>query len=52
MPEVTWARVLQRRAEYEAWTEERLVLDTSTRSPEHLLAEALSYVGTTSRVGE
>jgi predicted kinase len=44
MPEVTWARVLRRRAEYEAWSDARHVLDTSANSPEQLLAEALSYV--------
>jgi hypothetical protein len=36
--------VLERRAEYQAWTDERLMLDTSTKSPEQLLAEALNYV--------
>ena len=44
MPEITWARVLERRAEYEAWTDARLVLDTSTQTPELLLAEALRYL--------
>jgi predicted kinase len=44
MPEITWARVLERRAEYQAWTDARLELDTSTKSPEQLLAEALDYV--------
>jgi predicted kinase len=44
MPEITWARVQERRAEYQAWTDARLVLDTSTKSPEQLLAEALDYV--------
>jgi predicted kinase len=44
MPEVTWARVLRRRAEYEAWTDARLTLDTSARSAEQLIAEALNYV--------
>ena len=29
MPEITWARLLQRRDEYEPWTDPRLVLDTS-----------------------
>ena len=31
MPEVTWARVMERRADYEAWTDARLTLDTSAR---------------------
>jgi predicted kinase len=43
-PEITWARLLQRRAEYEAWTDPRLVLDTSRTSPAQLLAQALNYV--------
>ena len=43
LPEVTWARVLERRAEYEAWVDPRLVLDTSRASPEQLLAKALDY---------
>ncbi len=41
--EVSWARLLQRRAEYEAWTDPRLVLDTSRTSPTQLLAQALNY---------
>jgi predicted kinase len=41
--ELTWTRLLQRRAEYEAWTDPRLVLDTSRTSPAQLLAQALNY---------
>ena len=41
---MTWARVLERRAEYEGWTEARLILDTSTDTPDELLATALEYV--------
>jgi predicted kinase len=44
MPEITWSRLLQRRAEYEPWTDPRLVLDTSRTSPAQLLAQALNYV--------
>ena len=44
MPEITWARVLERRTEYQAWTDARLELDTSKKSTEQLLAEALDYV--------
>ena len=44
MPDVTWVRVLERRAEYEAWTDARLVLDTSLDRPEQLLAKALNYL--------
>jgi predicted kinase len=43
-PEITWARLMQRRAEYEPWTDPRLVLDTSRTSPAQLLAQALNYV--------
>ena len=44
MPEVTWDRVQRRRAEYEAWTDARLTLDTSAKSAEQLIAEALNYL--------
>ena len=44
MAEVSWARVIERRAEYNAWTDRRLTLDTSIDAPESLLAEALNYV--------
>jgi predicted kinase len=44
MPEITWSRLLQRREEYEPWTDPRLVLDTSRTSPAQLLAQALNYV--------
>ena len=44
MAEVTWARVEQRRAGYEAWTDARLTLDTSAQPPERLLAEAIEYL--------
>jgi predicted kinase len=42
--ELTWGQLLQRRAEYEAWTDPRLVLDTSHTSPAQLLTQALGYV--------
>jgi predicted kinase len=45
MPEITWTRVLQRRAEYETWTDQRLTLDTSAKSAQQLLAEALNSIG-------
>src|SRR5262245_41470771 len=41
--QLTWPRLLQRRAEYEPWTDPRLVLDTSRTSPAQLLAQALNY---------
>jgi predicted kinase len=44
MPEISWARVLQRRAEYEPWTDARLTLDTSIETPDKLIAEALNYL--------
>ena len=44
MSEVTWAQVLERRAEYESWSDVRLVLDTSTGSAGQLLGEALNYL--------
>ena len=44
MPEANWARVLARRAEYQTWTDARLILDTSAAAPENLLAEALIYL--------
>ena len=49
LPDITWTRVLERRAEYQAWTDARLELDTSTRSLEQLLAEAVNYVRSISR---
>jgi hypothetical protein len=44
MPEVTWAQVQKRRAEYENWTDVRLILDTSDKSAEQLLCHALDYL--------
>ena len=44
MPEVPWSRVLERRAEYEPWTDQRLTLDTSDRTPAELLGEAMAYL--------
>ena len=40
---LTWKGLLQRRAEYETWTDPRLVLDTSRMAPAQLLTQALSY---------
>jgi predicted kinase len=51
MAEITWARVEQRRAGYEAWTDARLTLDTSAGAPEKLLAEAIGYLAQTVRHG-
>ena len=44
MPEITWARVLERRAEYEPWADARLTLDTSIETPDKLIAEAANYL--------
>ena len=44
MPEVPWSRVLERRAEYEPWTDQRLTLDTSDGTPEKLIRDALDYL--------
>jgi predicted kinase len=44
MAEVSWADVEKRGAEYEAWTDARLTLDTSAQPPERLLAEAVRYL--------
>jgi len=44
MPEVTWARVLERRAEYEGWTDVRLILDSSAKTAGQLLDDALKYL--------
>jgi predicted kinase len=44
MPETPWSRVLERRAEYEPWTDQRLTLDTSDSTPEKLLRDALDYL--------
>ena len=44
MPEVSWARVLARKAEYQPWTDARLILDTSVEALEKLLAKALDYL--------
>jgi len=45
MPEIPWSKVLERRAEYEPWTDKRLTLDTSDGTPEKLLGDALDHVG-------
>jgi len=44
MAEITWANVLQRRAEYEPWSDPRLVLDTAHKTVETLIAEAWAYI--------
>jgi predicted kinase len=44
MPEVPWSRVLERRAEYQPWTDARLTMDTSDGAPEKLICDAVDYV--------
>jgi predicted kinase len=43
MAEVTWERVEERRAEYEPWQDERLVLDTS-QDIDGVARAAVSYI--------
>ena len=43
MPEVSWARVLERKAEYETRSDERLLLDSASHSPEQLIQRAAEY---------
>lgn len=47
-PEPTWGGVLQRRAEFPPWTDERLVLD-SVNDRRDNLKRALRYLGTSTR---
>ncbi|HEY3680779.1 MAG TPA: ATP-binding protein [Bradyrhizobium sp.] len=44
MAEIPWSRVLERRAEYEPWTDQRLTLDTSGGTAESLLTDVLDYL--------
>jgi predicted kinase len=44
LDELTWARVERRMANYDAWTGERLVLDSAIADPPTLVAQALAYV--------
>ena len=46
MPEVTWEQVLERKAEFEDWTDDRLLLDTATETPDVLIDRALSHIRT------
>ena len=43
MPEITWRRVLERKAEYEPWTDQHLALD-SIESHDDLLTKALVFI--------
>lgn len=43
MSEVSWDRVLERKAEYEARTDERMVLDSAKSRPEQLIQLAVEY---------
>ena len=42
MPEVTWDRVEERRAEYEPWTMDRIALDTAREDAERLVQGVLA----------
>lgn len=44
MSEVSWDRVLKRKAEYEARTDERMVLDSAESTPEQLIQLAAEFV--------
>ena len=44
IPEITWERVQTRAGQYQAWREDRLVLDSATLSPDALVNSALEYV--------
>lgn len=41
MPEITWKRVEERRAEYEPWSMDRITLDTANETPESLVNSLL-----------
>ena len=43
MPEVDWERVAERKAEYQAWTNDRLILDSAIDAPDVLIARAVDY---------
>lgn len=45
MPELTWDRVEERRAEYQPWTDDRIVLDTSAEPLGDLVARTLRLSG-------
>ena len=44
MPEITWERVQERKAEYEEWLDVRLRLDTASDAPDVLIARAMDYL--------
>jgi predicted kinase len=43
MPETSWDRVIQRKAEFVPWTDDRLVLDSATESVDALIEAAIQY---------
>lgn len=43
MPEIDWERVVERKAEYDARTDDRLILDSATSSPHKLIDLAAKY---------
>lgn len=43
--ELTWEMVERRKANDDAWTDERLTLETGAATPETLIAEAIAYIG-------
>lgn len=51
MPEVTWERVLEREAEFEAWVDAHLSLDTSEAEPEEQIRRGIDYVNMIANAG-
>ena len=43
MPEIAWDRVVERKAEYQARTDDRLVLNSATNGPDELIQLATNY---------
>jgi predicted kinase len=44
MPEITWARVEERRAEYEPWSMDHITVDSANKSPEALVRDVLTHM--------
>lgn len=43
MPEISWKRVVERKAEYEPRTDDRLILDSAANGPDPLIKRATEY---------
>lgn len=44
MPEISWSRVEERRAEYEPWDIDLITVDTASRSPDEITADLLTIL--------